>query len=351
MSAFTTDAGLPAVSSDAFAAALFGAPAPDPEPAAPAEAPAPPEADATPPAQEATETPAEATAETPAETPPATEAPKDELAELKARLAQMEEADKRRESQYSANVRQQREAMEAAQRRADEAEKRLAEESARVAKAAEDEWNSRVAQARERVRTEADPGTRQWLESQLQAAIQQHDAEQRLAEANRLRAEAEAKEQRLAPVFAELTGLQQQLQVKQTVDQGLASLTDQGAQNLAAETGVPVEEVRAYLQRPAITERLSRALALTTIAQLTGQPVPTVFQDLGEQIRDHFVDLAAARTQAEAKLIASNQRALAESGATRGDGGGGGTPPPRQIRAMADVTADDFARALGIKTD
>lgn len=330
-----------AVDSEAFKAALFEGPAPG-EPAAPSEQPAPGDAPTTPPAPTGagtTDSPAGGTPPEPAQEP-------DELATLRSRLAELEEREKRREGQYSSNTEQQREALRLAKERADEAERRLADEVRRRSEAAEADWNARVAEARRTIEAEGDPSRRELMQHNLRVAIQQHDAELKAAEAERKLAEASAKEARLAPVFDTLDGLQKGLQVRQHVEGALTTLADLGATQLAAEVGVPVEEVREYLAKPTIREGLARALAEAKVAEIEGRPVPRTFQDLGEQIRDRFVTVATLRREAEERLVAANQRALDESGATRRDGGGGGMASPREIKTMADVTTADWRKAL-----
>lgn len=324
MSGFTAEDGSPAVSSADFLAALQGSVAPADEQADPATPPASTTADASTPA----------TAATPAE---ATPTPPDELTLTRAKLAKLEEEGQRRESTYTHNVRQQREALDAAQRDRDAYAQQLRDQQAHATQATEAAWQAQVQQAQAWVRDAPDVGTQQDRMRILSAAIKEHDADAKMAQ-------ADAKLAQVAPVVEELSGLHQQVEIRRFVDTGVSALQTQGAENLATETGVSVDEVRVYLSKPAVVQRLQRALAMNAQAQALGFPTPTTFQDLGEQIRDHFLDLAAARGKAEERQIQTNQQQLVASGATRGDGGGGGAPP-REIKSMKDVSVDDFGRA------
>lgn len=328
MSAFSAEDGSPAVSSEDFRAALDLGPAPDTAPVAPDTQPAPKEA-----------TPPDSPATPPVPAPDEETAPPDELTTLKARLAAIEAESQRRERTYSANVQQQREALQAAQRERDTYAQRARDWETNSAKAEEDRWQQQVAGWRQQVANERDPQNQQYLQGLLTTVIREHEAETKLAQAN-------AKEQQLAPVMQQLGGLQQMATLQQFVGLGVQSLQTAGADQLAAEVGVPADEVRAYLARPQIVERLQRALAHQEYSRQQGLPIPTTFVDLGEQIKEHFADLAAARSGAEERLIAGNQGDLVRSGATRGDGGGGAGSPARQINTMADVTTDDWLRAL-----
>lgn len=336
---FVTEDGSPVVSADDFRAALLGEPVPATAPAAPDPTPAPTEAVAETPATPAPDT---APTETPAATAPPAETP-DELATLRAELAAIRQEQDRQRGTYDNNTRQQREALETARREADELRRQNAEIAQNQTKAAQAAFDQQRAVWEAQVKAAPDgpekTAARAWIDGQ----VAQHEAAQTRAEAEALRAS-------LAPVVGQLQQMQQLQQLTQGVEQRVALIHGEGAAQLAAQVGAPVEEVRAYLQRPDVQQAYQRVFALQLIAAQRGQPVPQgLLEDLGNRDVAYLTERVATRREAEARQVEANARDLVASGATRADGGAGAGAPPKSIETFADVTTEQFAAAMGIR--
>lgn len=333
MSGFVVEDGSLAVSAEDFLAALTGGAESDAEPTA-----ATPE-----PAQTETpdQTPATATPEAQPETPPtpAAQTP-DELATLRAELAALRTEQDRQRGTYDNNTRQQREALDAAKREADTLKLQLADVQRGQTDAAETQFKQQIAAWEDQYRTIQDPQQRTAARAFIDAEVKTHDADRRAAEAQRLT-------ESLAPVVQQLAGLRAQNELAQGVQQNVGLIQAEGAAQLAAEVGAPVEEVRAYLQRPEVSQQYMQVFALMKQAEQNNQPVPIgLLAGLGQRDRAYWAERMADRQATEAREIERNGRELVASGATRADGGGGTGAPGREINTIEDVTTDDWLRMM-----
>lgn len=341
MSGFVAEDGGPAVSSDDFRAALMGDLDPGTTPDATAPEPARDEATQETPATTAPEAqPTPPPAETPAAQTP------DELATLRAEMAALREEQSRQRDSYAGNIKQHQEAAQRAQREADAARAERDELARHQTDAAETAFKNQIAAWEGQVRAAPDGPEKTAARAFIDAEIAKHEAEARTAEARRT---TEA----LAPVAQELQRLRASNDLAATVQQHVGLIHDEGATQLAAEVGAPVAEVRAYLQRPEVSQQYLQVFALMKQAELAGQPVPVgLLTGLGQRDRAYWAERMQDRKAAEAREVERNGRDLVASGATRADGNGGQGAPPKGIETFADVTRDAFAGALergGIK--